>query len=170
MQFKDIKQGYPVYILNTEELKALNGKVINVSNPYFPPQTSFNPSQQPFNPTTTQRMVDITIEHDGRNQTFSVPENSQVVNAPNMIISCDKDGIIREVEAIKSTKEERLKNRDKDEKDVKACEEILANWNPEFAAKKEQDKRLSAMEDKIGSMEGAMQEIMHLLKGNKEGK
>lgn len=170
MQFKDIKQGYPVYMLNTEELKAYNGKVINISNPYFPPQPSFTTSQQPFSPTTTQRMLDITIEHEGRNQTFSVPENSQVVNAPNMIISCEKEGVIREVEAIKSTKEERLKNREKDEKDVKTCEDILANWNPEFAAKKEQDKRLSAMEDKIGSMEGTMQEIMQILKGNKEGK
>lgn len=170
MQFKDIKQGYPVYMLNTEELKASNGKVINISNPYFPPQPSFTTSQQAFSPTTTQRMLDITIENEGRNQTFSVPENSQVVNAPNMIISCEKEGVIREVEAIKSTKEERLKNREKDEKDVKTCEDILANWNPEFAAKKEQDKRLSAMEDKIGSMEGTMQEIMQILKGNKEGK
>lgn len=166
MQFKDIKQNYPVYILNTEEINAINGKVINVSQPYFPTQQQF-PSQQAFSPTNTQRMIDLTIEYDGRTQTFSVPETSQVVNAPNMVISTDRDGIIREVEAIKSTKEERLKSREKDESDVKACEEILANWNPEFAAKKEQEKRLTEMETKIGNMENTMQEIYQLLKGGK---
>lgn len=167
MQFKDIKQGYPVYILHTDELKASNGKVINVSQPYFPNTPPFNPTQQPFNPTTTQRMVDITIEIEGRTQTYSVPETSQAVNAPNMVISTDRDGIIREVEAIKSTKEERLKSREKDESDVKACEEILSNWNPEFAAKKEQDKRLTAMEDKIGSMEEMMRKLYESLNGGK---
>lgn len=163
MQFKDIKQNYPVYILNTEEIKAINGKVINVSQPYFPPSQQF-PSQQSFSPTNTQRMIDLTIEYDGRTQTFSVPETSQVVNAPKMVISTDRDGVIREVEAIKSTKEERLKSREKDESDVKACEDILANWNPEFAAKKEQEKRLSMMEDKIGNMEGKIGNVENLMK------
>lgn len=163
MQFKDIKQGYPVYILHTDELKASNGKVINVSQPYFPPQQTFNPSN-------TQRMMDITIEHEGRNQTLSVPEISQVVSAPNMIVSCEKDAIIREVEAIKAAKEERLNSREKDEKDVQACDDILSNWSPELAAKKEQDKRLNEMEGKIGNMEGMLKEIMQHIKGNKEGK
>lgn len=165
MQFKDIKQNYPVYILNTEEIKAINGKVINVSQPYFPPSQQF-PSQQAFS-TNTQRMIDLTIEYDGRTQTFSVPETSQVVNAPKMVISTDRDGVIREVEAIKSTKEERLKSREKDESDVKACEDILANWNPEFAAKKEQEKRLSVMEDKIGNMENLMKKLYESLNGGK---
>lgn len=171
MQFKDIKQGYPVYILHTDELKASNGKVINVSQPYFPNTPPFNPTQQPFNPTTTQRMVDITIEIEGRTQTYSVPENSQIVNTPDkMVISCEKEGLIREVEAIKATKEERLKSREKDEKDVQACDDILSNWSPELAAKKEQDKRLNEMEGKIGNMEGMLKEIMQHIKGNKEGK
>lgn len=165
MQFKDIKQGYPVYILNTNELRALNGKVINVSQPYFPNTPSFNATQQPFNPTTTQRMVDLTIEIEGRTQTYSVPENSQIVNTPDkMVISCEREGIIREVEAIKATKEERLKNREKDESDLKSCEEILATWNPEFAAKKEQEKRLSVMEDKIGNMEGKIGNVESMMK------
>lgn len=159
MQFKDIKQGYPVYILHTDKLKAVSGKVVNVSQPYFPQTQSQFPNQQTFSATNTQRMVDLTIEYEGRTNTFSVPETSQVVNAPNMVISSERDGVIREVEAIKSTKEERLKNREKDEEDVKACEEILSDWNPEFAAKKEQDKRLSAMEDKIGSMEEMMKKF-----------
>lgn len=166
MQFKEIKQNHPVYILKTDEIKAINGKVINVSQPYFPTPQQF-PSQQVFSPTNTQRMVDLTIEYEGRTQTFSVPETSQVVNAPNMVISCDRDGIIREVEAIKATKEDRLKSRDKDEKDVKSCEDILANWNPEFAAKKEQEKRLSAMEIKIGNMEDMMRDLYKSLKGDK---
>lgn len=160
MQFREIKQGYQVYILDTNKISATNGKVVNVSQPYFPSPQTFGQTQQAFSQTSTQRMIDVTIENDGRTQTLSVPENSQVVNTPNnMIISCDKEGIIREVEAIKAIKEERLKNRDKDEADLKSCEEILTSWNPEFAAKKEQDKRLSAMEDKIGNMEEMMKKF-----------
>lgn len=160
MQFKDVKQGYPVYILNTETVKAANGKVINVSQPYFP-------TQQAFNPTNTNRMIDITIEYEGRNQTFSIPENSQIANAPNLVISSEREAIIREVEVMKAKSEEVVNSVEKNKKIIESCEDILTNWNPAFAEKKEQDKRLTAMENKIGSMESMMRELYKSLKGDK---
>ena len=62
MLFKDLKPGYPVFLLRKgDEIKALQGKTIKVSDPYFPPaQIGQMPSM-----STAQRVVDVTLEADG---------------------------------------------------------------------------------------------------------
>lgn len=89
MLFKDMKPGYPVYILQKEDgLKPVQGKVINVSQPYFP---QMQPGQMPSQ-NTMQRMTDVTIEANGRTNTFAIPETLSVTYAGNMVLSTDRDG------------------------------------------------------------------------------
>ena len=71
MLFKDLKPGYPVYILQKEnEPRAFQGKTIKVSEPYFPPA----PIGQMPSMSTTQRVVDVTLEANGVTNTYSIPE------------------------------------------------------------------------------------------------
>lgn len=35
MLIKDLKNGYPIYVLNHETLKAETGKVVSIGDPYF---------------------------------------------------------------------------------------------------------------------------------------
>ena len=150
MIFKDIKRGYPVYILKKEEgnMSVIQGKTVNdASQPYFP---SMTPNMGAMNTMNAgQRFVDVTIEMDGRTNTYSIPETMSVTYAGNLVISTEREGILREVEAMKTQSDEVIKSVPKYEKISKDCERILEEWNPAFAEKKEQEKRINGLERKV---------------------
>lgn len=73
--FKDIKQNYPVYILDTQEFSLIQGKATQVSFPRLE-----------MNQKTgkTEMVVDITIEANGKMATYAIPESHSVTYAANM--------------------------------------------------------------------------------------
>lgn len=104
MTFKDIKQGYPVYVLHKGQMTARTGKVTMVSQPRFP-----QVAQQPM---ASGLVMDVTIEEDGQSRTYTMPESSAVVCAGDVIISTDRGGILVEVEAMRNASEEMRKARE----------------------------------------------------------
>ena len=66
-----------------------------------------------------------------------------------MILSTEKQGIIREVEVMKSQSESVLASMEKHKAIIQNCDRILTEWNPQFAEKKEQDARIKTVEDKV---------------------
>lgn len=161
MLFKDLKPGYPVYILQKGNgLKAVQGKTVNVSQPYFPaPQMGQMPTAQ-----ATQRIVDVTIEADGRTNTCSIPETLTVTYANDLVLSTDREGILREVEAMKGQSEEVVRSVEKHQAIIAGCEKILEEWNPAFAEKREQDKRISGIESDVKSLKEMMKEFIQEFK------
>lgn len=150
MLFKDMKPGYPVYLLDKGTVKATTGKIINVSQPHFStPQTGAN-----FTPST-QMYVDVTVEIDGRTQTYSIPETLTITYTGNSVLSTDKDGILREAEALKSRSETALKEVDKHKETITLCDTLLSEWNPVFADKKKQEERINGLEEEVRGL-GAM--------------
>lgn len=146
MLFKDLKPGYPVYVLQKEnDPKAFQGKAIKVSDPYFPPA----PIGQMPSMSTTQRVVDVTLEVNGVTNTYSIPETLSVTYANNLVLSTDRDGILRDVESMKSQSLDIVNSVEKHKAIVDGCDKILEEWNPVFAEKKEQDKRISGLEEKV---------------------
>lgn len=146
MIFKDIKIGYPVYFLQKDGVpKAYQGKAIAISQPRFPQlQTNLSLQQQ-----ATTMVVDVTIEGGGETRTYTIPETSTVVNAGSLVLSTDRDGILREVEAMRSSSEDALKQVEKHEATIEACNNILEEWNPIFAEKKHQDERITSLESEV---------------------
>lgn len=163
MLFKDLKPGYPVYLLRKgDELKALQGKIIKVSDPYFPP----SPIGQMPSPSmnTSQRFVDVTLEAEGVTNTYSIPETLSVSYANNIVLSTDKDGILRDVEAMKSQSEEVLRSVEKNKYIISGCDKILEEWNPAFAEKKEQDKRISGLETEVKGLSKMLADFINEFK------
>lgn len=70
--FKDIKQNYPVYILDTQEFSLIQGKATQVSFPRLE-----------MNQKTgkTEMVVDVTIEANGKMATYAIPESHSVTYA-----------------------------------------------------------------------------------------
>lgn len=162
MLFKDLKAGYPVYILNKKDgIKASQGKAISVSNPYFP-QVQMN---QPSSMQTMQMVVDVTIEDSGVTHTYSIPETLSVTYASGLVLSTDRDGILRDVEALKSQSAEVLASVETHKATVAECERILEEWNPAFAEKKEQDKRISGLESKVEGIGKMLSDFINEFKG-----
>ena len=101
MFFKDIKQNYPVYILNKQDVSFSKGKVTSVSLPHM---DNSNPM------VIGKSVIDVAIEVDGKSATYTIPENLSIVYAGDIVLSTDRDGIMREVEAMKSSSEQAIKN------------------------------------------------------------
>lgn len=158
MLFKDLKPGHPVYMLEKgKEMKAFVGKAVHVGEPYFP-QT---PGSAYPNYQTGQRFVDVTVEAGGASTTYSIPETSSLTYSKDMVLSTDRDGILREVEAVKNQNEEELRKVEQRQSAVASCEKILEEWNPAFAEKKENEKRISGLESQV---KGLGEKIEALLK------
>ena len=68
MLFKDIKQNYPIYILDKQELTVSQGKVLSIGFPRM------DVMSKPANPINTQMVIDITIDNCGKSATYTIPE------------------------------------------------------------------------------------------------
>ena len=156
MTFKDMKQGYPVYMLHKgEDMKAGTGKVVTATAPRLPQQYSGG--------NALSMVVDVTIEADGANKTYTIPADSTVVSAGNTVLSVDRDGILREVEVMKAESEDVLSSMDKHRMRAESCEKILTEWNPELAEKKRQDERIGSLENGVNELKGMIRELVNKL-------
>lgn len=146
--FKDLKSNYPVYILDKEEIEASTGKVISVS---FPRMDMNVPGKM---------VVDVVIESGGKTATYSIPENLSVTYANNLVLSTEREGICREVEAMKNTAEQVIASVERQKKIIEKSTEVLRNMNPELKQKMEYDDRLNKMENSIGEMKELLNSFM----------
>lgn len=155
MTFKDIKQGYPVYMLHKgEEMKASQGKVVTTTQPRFPEQ---------YNGQALGMVVDITIEENGTNRTYTMPADSSVVSAGMTVLSVDREGVLRDVEAMKAESEDALASMDKHRARVESCEKILTEWNPQLAERKKQDERIGSLETGMNELKGMIKSLVDKL-------
>ena len=157
IQFKDVKQNYPVYILDKQKMEYNQGKVLSVS---FPHMDNSNPA------VIGKTVVDVVIEAGGKNATYAIPENMGIAYAGDIVISTDKDGIIHEVEAIKNNSEQYLNNVDKVKQDFEKSTELLAELNPILKEKQENEKRFSKIElavEELGGMMKTQQDMLSKL-------
>ena len=114
--FKDIKQNYPVYILDTQEFDIIQGKATQVSFPRLE-----------MNQKTgkTEMVVDVTIEANGKIATYTIPENHSVTYAGHLVLATEKPGLASEVEAQKASAEQVLASASKAQNIIKKSMESL---------------------------------------------
>lgn len=144
MLFKDIKSGYPVYFLNREIITAYQGKVVSVSVPRY--------DMQVVNKANAPLVVDITIDANGQTKTYTISENATTTYAGNIVLSTERDGIVREVEAMKSQKEDAIAQEAKNHEDLDKINSLLEDWNPALAEKRKQDERINTIEQEVRSI------------------
>ena len=156
MLFKDIKQNFPVYILDKQNMSFTQGKVQSVSFPHID-----NSSPMGMGKT----VIDVAIEADGKSGTYAMPENLSVVYAGNIVLSTDRDGIMREVEAMKTSAEQILASVDKQKEIVEKSTALLTELNPEYRAKQQNEQRLSNLESSMKELKDMMAGFIKEMKG-----
>lgn len=156
MTFKDIKKGHPVYMLHKgdEGLREEIGKVAAVTQPRFPQYNGGN---------ALAMVVDVTVETGGANATYTMPADSSVVSAGNTILSVDREGILKEVDALETESDDIINSVAKHEARKKDCERIRTEWNPAFAEKKKQDERIGSLESGMNELKGLVRTLVDKL-------
>lgn len=162
MLFKELKQNYPVYILDKQAVSFTQGKVISVSLP----RMNLSNGTMGMMPTSspTAMLVDVTIETDGRTATYSIPENLAVTYAGNIVLSTDREGISREIEAMRATAEQVLNSIDKQKEVLDKTKSLLAELNPAYKEKKETDERFNRIEGDVSEMKSMVRDLLNKLK------
>ena len=157
MLFKDLKTGYNVYMLHrSDEIKIGQGKVTAISPSRLPQGASFQ---------TLQMVVDVTIEEGGVARTYTIPDSLNVTYAgPDLVISTDREHVLKEVEAMKAHSESALAEVPFHEKSVSQCTAILEEWNPQYKEKRENEERFNKIESSIGDLKSMLSGLVKELK------
>lgn len=152
--FKDLKPGLQILMLDKSvtPMKCYNGKVVKVSPPRVEMPKMDNP-MQPFPSMQFQdRVVDLTVEYDGKTSTFVVSENSNVAYGDMVTISCTEEPIINEVKSKMKESADIVDSYEYHKANIEECKSILATISPQYADNQEQDKRMAAMESDIAEI------------------
>ena len=134
MLFKDLKNGFPVYIYDRNSIEVMQGKVVTVSAPHID-KGNFN--------MTASMVVDITIEHQGCPTTYTFKDNTETGYTGSLVITTDKSNIIREIEAAKEK-----------------YTAILADYNPAIKEKRAIDERFGKLENSMDELKSMLSGLL----------
>ena len=151
MTFKDLKSGYPIYLLDRTALKYEQGKIMAVGLPHADVQPG----------SYGKMLVDITIQTaDGKQNTYSVNDSEQVAYAGVLLLTCNKDCIINEVRAINAQAEEILSKVSDNQTIVTNCKALLEELDTTFRDKQETEKRFHNIDERFSAIESKMDKIL----------
>ena len=155
-----LRPGTPVYVLYKNEPRFAVAKVSQVSNQY--PNLAY---QQPLIPGNNVA-VDIAIEVDGKMETYQrIPLNSTISEFPDkgVLISETREGIINEVNAIRSASQTAIDQVDAHKRVIASCDQLLFDLNPQLKKDQEQaaeiatlKQQLAGMSDQIAALTGML--------------
>lgn len=141
MIFKDIKQGDAIYLFDRNDISVQTGKVTAVGGSHA---GKYN--------NTFEMVVDITIDVDGKSQTYTFKDSNEVSYTGQIMITPNRDNIIREVKQLKSQAEDVLKNVEKSKVTIEKCSTLIADFDPIYKERKQNDERYSKLESEIASI------------------
>lgn len=156
MYFKDLKQNYPVYILDKQTLTLTQGKAVAVGFP-----------RMEMNPVAGKSgmVVDVSIVADGKTANYVIPENLSVTYAGNLVLSVDRQGLAGEVESMKVTAEQAIASVEQQKQILEKSTTLLAELNPTYREKQETEQRFSKIEASMGELKDMLSRLLN--SGNK---
>ena len=156
MYFKDLKQNYPVYILDKQTLTLTQGKAVAVGFPRMEMSPAAGKSGM---------VVDVSIVADGKTANYVIPENLSVTYAGNLVLSVDRQGLAGEVESMKVTAEQAIASVEQQKQILEKSTTLLAELNPTYREKQETEQRFSKIEASMGELKDMLSRLLN--SGNK---
>ena len=156
MQFKDIKQNYPVFVLDKKEMTVTTGKATAVGFP-----------RMEMNPKTGKQeiVVDVTVEANGKTGTYAIPEGLSITNADNIVLSTNQQGLATEIEALQNAAKQYFQMKDYQQKVLDTSPTLLAELNPVYKERQETENRFNKIEGSISEMKELMMKQQEMMSG-----
>lgn len=148
MQFKDIKEGYPVYILDKQEFKVTEHKVVTTNFPHFDMNAK----------TPNQMVVDLSIE-DLKNP-LVVPDASSIAYAGNLVVAINKEDLMNEVKAMVNQAKQHFAMNEYMQKILDESPTIMSELSPAYKEKAETEQRLSSIEKSVADMRSMFENFL----------
>ncbi len=109
-------------------------------------------------------LVDVTIQTDGKQNTYSVCDTEQTAYAGNLLIATGKDCVVNEVRAINAQAEETLSKVSAAKNTVAACKDLLEELDSTFKERQETELRFRKIDERFGGIEDKMDRILAAIK------
>ena len=141
-------------MLNKQNMTISDSKVISVGFPHMDMNNKPQLGQ-------SQMVVDVTIESEGKTATYTIPENLSVTYAGDIVLSTDKQGLLCEIEAMKNSAEKVLESVPRQREIIDKATTLLADLNPIYKEKKQNEQRFSKIEESISRMESTVNNFIN---------
>ena len=103
MIFRELKAGFPIYLFDRASRKFKQGKVTTNPCPDFENGKQNVMAAMPGMPNYGARNVKVNVQtEDGKQSIYSVVDTEQTAYSDTLVISCSKESIINEVNALKN--------------------------------------------------------------------
>lgn len=162
--FQSLRQANPFFILyKGENPRCEIGSVVSVSNPAPKFQNQFN-AYQP----NQEMVVDVKVKVGESTYTYNqLPANLAVADlnqeGVSVTVSSNRDALNSEVEAMLQRSREIVDSVDHHRMVIASCEDMLKELNPKFAKEKAIEENITQLNDKVGGLEGTLQNIQDML-------
>lgn len=143
MLFKELKSGFPVYLLNRTTMDYSQGKVTSVGMPH--------PDMKPS--AFGKLLVDVTVQtDDGKLNTYEVSDSEQTAYAGALLIATTKECVVGEVTNFKAQAEAVLNKVDEQKKMVEKCSHLLKDLDTAYKERMATEARLDKMESTLSQI------------------
>ena len=148
--FRDIKQNYPVYILDKSSLELVIGKVIQVGFPHVDPAKPGG------------MVIDVTIEASGKSATYMIPDNLCITDAgASLVLSTERENLVHEVEALRNNASQILSSVDKQKEILEKSSKVLEELSPVFRDKQQYEERFKSLESGMSDIKTLLTKILN---------
>lgn len=150
--FKDAKQGYSIYMLNRKDISVSCGKITNMPIPHFDNRIG-----------AAKMVVDLNVECNGKTTNYVVDDTAEICFAGDIVITMNRECILREIESIKATSESAIKMMDYHKDALVKCDALLKEYSPEYKERSEYSERIIDIESKVDKLTNAVATLVSKL-------
>ena len=154
MTYRDTKINDTIYILDKDKMVLQQGRV-TATSPHV--NNTYNTM------AAGQMMRDIAIEVDGKNATYTIPENLSVTFAGSIVLATSQQGLSSEIERMKSEAEQALAMMEHHKMVIERSSGLLAELNPHVREKLENERRFKSIESDMSGIKTMMQQLLDKL-------
>ena len=154
MTYRDTKINDTIYILDKDKMVLQQGRV-TATSPHV--NNTYNTM------AAGQMMRDIAIEVDGKNATYTIPENLSVTFAGSIVLATSQQGLSSEIERMKSEAEQALAMMEHHKMVIDRSSGLLAELNPHVREKMENERRFKSIESDMSGIKTMMQQLLDKL-------
>ena len=150
MIFRDLKAGFPIYLFDRASRKFKQAKVTTNPCPDFENGKQNVMAAIPGMPNYGARNLKVNVQtEDGKQSIYSVVDTEQTAYSDTLVISCSKESIINEVNALKNQANDIINKMPDFEQTVEDCDHLLSELDTTFRDQQKTNQRLDQMENKL---------------------
>lgn len=156
--FQSLRPNNQIYILSKGDSPELQiGSVVSVGMPipkYKIPPVYGQPQEM---------VVDICVNVNGQDVNYQkLPASVDIADfgTGGVVISDNREAMNAEVLSLKNKSVETVNSIDRHKSIIKACDEILAGLNPEYAERKQQQTEINDLKSQVSELMRMNRELM----------